>query len=393
MATDPALDAWFLADGERGNPASGLRLYSCDNRVTPLVDGAGYFRRLADELTQTAEGDQIYFLDFRGDLDERLDGPGTEVGRLLSDAADRGVLVFGLLWRSQPRFLKQSEEANAEFVRHVADHGGQVHAGRPHPPRRQPPPEAGRHPAPGPARRRRRVRRRHRPRAQPSRRPPPRRRPAGDGLPDAVRPTARLARHPGRGARAGRPRPRAHLPGTLVRQQRPRRPEPGPSAVRPGLPRQRHDRRPAARSRCRRTPRRAAARPSRCCAPTRRDCAATRSHRSASGASPTPTDGPSRAPGGWSTWRTSTCGRRTWRGSCPRHCARTGGCTSWWWSRGTPTARDGSPRRRPTSGDRTPCGCARPPAATGSPSTTWRTRPAGRSTSTPRWPWSTTCGR
>ena len=126
VATDPALDAWFLAAGERGNPASGLRLYSCDNLVTPLVDGAGYFRRLADELAQTAEGDQVYFLDFRGDLDEQLDGPGTEVGRLLSDAADRGVLVFGLLWRSQPRFLKQSEEANAEFVRHVADHGGQV---------------------------------------------------------------------------------------------------------------------------------------------------------------------------------------------------------------------------------------------------------------------------
>ena len=45
---------------------------------------------------------------------------------MLSEAADRGVLVFGLLWRSHPRFLHQSEEANAEFVRHVADHGGQV---------------------------------------------------------------------------------------------------------------------------------------------------------------------------------------------------------------------------------------------------------------------------
>ena len=125
-AADPALEAWFLDDGGRGNPASGLRLYSCDNLVTPLVDGATYFRRLAAELAQTAAGDQVYFLDFRGDLDERLDGPGSEVGHLLADATDRGVLVFGLLWRSQPRWLKQSEEVNAEFVRHVADHGGQV---------------------------------------------------------------------------------------------------------------------------------------------------------------------------------------------------------------------------------------------------------------------------
>ncbi len=125
-ATDPAVRHWFLEDGDRGNPASGLRSYSCDNLVTSLVDGATYFRRLAEELQQATAGDQIYFLDFRGDLDERLDGPGSEVGHLLSGAADRGVLVFGLLWRSQPRWLKQSEETNAEFVRHVADHGGEV---------------------------------------------------------------------------------------------------------------------------------------------------------------------------------------------------------------------------------------------------------------------------
>ncbi len=125
-ATDPAVRHWFLEDGDRGNPASGLRSYSCDNLVTSLVDGATYFRRLAEELQQATAGDQIYFLDFRGDLDERLDGPGSEVGHLLSEAADRGVLVFGLLWRSQPRWLKQSEETNAEFVRHVADHGGEV---------------------------------------------------------------------------------------------------------------------------------------------------------------------------------------------------------------------------------------------------------------------------
>jgi phosphatidylserine/phosphatidylglycerophosphate/cardiolipin synthase-like enzyme len=68
----------------------------------------------------------VYFLDFRGDLDERLDGPGSEAGEVLGLAARRGVLVFGLLWRSQPKLLHQSEAANAEFVRQIDEDGGQV---------------------------------------------------------------------------------------------------------------------------------------------------------------------------------------------------------------------------------------------------------------------------
>ena len=71
-------------------------------------------------------GDQVYFLDFRGDMDERLDGPGTEVGEVLGQAARRGAGVFGLLWRSQPKAVRQSEEANAEFVRRIDEDGGQV---------------------------------------------------------------------------------------------------------------------------------------------------------------------------------------------------------------------------------------------------------------------------
>jgi len=66
------------------------------------------------------------FLDFRGDLDELLDGPDSAVGDVLGRAARRGVKVFGLLWRSQPHALRQSEEANAEFVREIDEDGGQV---------------------------------------------------------------------------------------------------------------------------------------------------------------------------------------------------------------------------------------------------------------------------
>jgi phosphatidylserine/phosphatidylglycerophosphate/cardiolipin synthase-like enzyme len=123
---DPAIAWWFLAEGDRANPATDLRAFTTGNVVRPLVDGRGYFARLCAELEATQAGDQVYFLDFRGDLDERLDGPGSEIGDVLGRAARRKVLVFGLLWRSQPGLLRQSEEANAEFVRQIDEDGGQV---------------------------------------------------------------------------------------------------------------------------------------------------------------------------------------------------------------------------------------------------------------------------
>ena len=123
---DPAIVAWFLGDGDRANPATDLRTFTTGNLVQPLVDGRSYFARLHAELNATEPGDQVYFLDFRGDLDELLDGPGSAVGDVLGRAARRGVRVFGLLWRSQPKALRQSEESNAEFVRQIDDDGGQV---------------------------------------------------------------------------------------------------------------------------------------------------------------------------------------------------------------------------------------------------------------------------
>lgn len=80
-AQDPAVRHWFLGEGERRNPATDVRLYSTGNLVVPLVDGVSYFSRLCDELGRTQSRDQVYFLDFRGDMDERLEGPGSEVGR------------------------------------------------------------------------------------------------------------------------------------------------------------------------------------------------------------------------------------------------------------------------------------------------------------------------
>ena len=123
---DAAIPGWFLGEGERANPATDLRAFTSGNRVVPLVDGRAYFERLCAELAATGPEDEVYFLDFRGDLEERLAGPGTEVGDVLGQAARRGVHVFGLLWRSHPKALQQSEETNAEFVRSIDADGGQV---------------------------------------------------------------------------------------------------------------------------------------------------------------------------------------------------------------------------------------------------------------------------
>ena len=71
--------------------STDLRAFSTGNRVTPLVDGAEYFPRLCRALGATGPGDQVYFLDFRGDVDERLAGPGPDVGDTMRAAAGRGI--------------------------------------------------------------------------------------------------------------------------------------------------------------------------------------------------------------------------------------------------------------------------------------------------------------
>ena len=120
---------WFLSAEERGNPATKLDArpaWSEGSSAIPHVHGAEYFRRLAEELRTTGAGDRVVLLDWRGDADERLDGPGSEIGRLLADAARRGVDVRGLVWRSHPDEEKFSEEENARLAEVVNDAGGEI---------------------------------------------------------------------------------------------------------------------------------------------------------------------------------------------------------------------------------------------------------------------------
>lgn len=125
-ASDEAIERWFLSTAERGNRATDIRPWTAANLVTVLVHGSEYFPALHRHLSGTGTGDQVYFADFRADTEERLDGEGTEVGDVLADLAARQVKVFGLIWRSQPGWLDQSEGKNAELARTIMDVGGQV---------------------------------------------------------------------------------------------------------------------------------------------------------------------------------------------------------------------------------------------------------------------------
>jgi len=108
---------WFLNTEERGNPYTRLRPFTTGNDVRPLIEGATYYADLLAAVRRQRKGDLLLFTDWRGDPDERLDGAGTEIGRVFSEAAERGVLVKGLIWRSHWDRLAFSAEEN----RHLGD--------------------------------------------------------------------------------------------------------------------------------------------------------------------------------------------------------------------------------------------------------------------------------
>ena len=95
------LEDWFLTADERGNLSSLIDqrrgdgvAWSKGNRVDVLVDGSEYFRRLYDVLCTLSRGDWVHFTDWDGDADERLRGPGTEIGR--------GTRRAGATWCTSP---------------------------------------------------------------------------------------------------------------------------------------------------------------------------------------------------------------------------------------------------------------------------------------------------
>ena len=128
------LESWFLSASERGNEFTRIDrrrpdglAWSTGNSVETLVHGAVYFRRLWETIQGLGAGDQLYFTDWRGDPDQRLgDGPDSEVGAVLADAARRGVMVRGLVWRSHLDRLGFSARENRHLGEQVNVAGGEV---------------------------------------------------------------------------------------------------------------------------------------------------------------------------------------------------------------------------------------------------------------------------
>jgi len=126
------IEDWFLRVSERGNPATridGRRpdglAWSTGNEVSPLVHGATYFAELLARVSAMEAGDLLLFTDWRGDPDERLSPDGPSVSEVLCQAAKRGVLVRGLIWRSHWDRIQFSGEENRHLGEDIVAHGGQ----------------------------------------------------------------------------------------------------------------------------------------------------------------------------------------------------------------------------------------------------------------------------
>jgi phosphatidylserine/phosphatidylglycerophosphate/cardiolipin synthase-like enzyme len=123
---------YFLTAAERGNPAtqidarSGGRGYTRGNEVRALIHGEDYFHELARHVRATEPGDLILFTDWRGDPDQIMDGYDVTVSSLFCEAAERGVTVKGLVWRSHWDRLQFSAEQNRHLGEEIEAAGGEV---------------------------------------------------------------------------------------------------------------------------------------------------------------------------------------------------------------------------------------------------------------------------
>jgi phosphatidylserine/phosphatidylglycerophosphate/cardiolipin synthase-like enzyme len=124
--------SWFLNHEERGNPSSNLdgrhhnhTAWSAGNDVRALVHGTTYFAELLVAIRALRAGDLLLFTDWRSDPDERLAGRDSELTEVLCAAAERGVLVKGLVWRSHWDRLKLSSRENRQLGEDIEAAGGE----------------------------------------------------------------------------------------------------------------------------------------------------------------------------------------------------------------------------------------------------------------------------
>ncbi|MGW0159748.1 phospholipase D family protein [Mycobacterium sp. NPDC003323] len=122
----PDLAQWFLTAQERGNPHTRLPAWCEGNLAEPLIHGSSYFDRLVTEVESLRAGDYVFFTDWRGDPDQLLRDDGPTIGDLFCRAAERGVVVKGLMWRSHLDKFAYSEEENQHLGETIEKAGGEV---------------------------------------------------------------------------------------------------------------------------------------------------------------------------------------------------------------------------------------------------------------------------
>jgi phosphatidylserine/phosphatidylglycerophosphate/cardiolipin synthase-like enzyme len=127
---NPSPADWFISADDRGNPHTALDrrrggAWSLGNEVRPLIHGAAYFTELLASVRRMRAGDLLMFTDWRGDPDERLDGPGSDVAGVFADAARRGVHVRGLMWRSHRDAMRYHQTENRLLGETVQAAGGE----------------------------------------------------------------------------------------------------------------------------------------------------------------------------------------------------------------------------------------------------------------------------
>ena len=94
--------------------------------MRPIVHGRPYMAELHERVSALQEGDLLYFVDWRGDPDQRLtDDPGSTVSATFSAAARRGADVRGLLWRSHWNKLGFHSEKSRLLGIEIDEAGGQ----------------------------------------------------------------------------------------------------------------------------------------------------------------------------------------------------------------------------------------------------------------------------
>jgi phosphatidylserine/phosphatidylglycerophosphate/cardiolipin synthase-like enzyme len=123
---------WLLTGDERGNPDTRIdrrhpdgAAWTSGNEVIPLVHGRRYFAELQWAVAATRAGDLVLFTDWRGDPDEAVDDDGTAVSTLFCHAAERGVTVKGLVWRSHLDALRFSSQENRRLGAEIEAAGGE----------------------------------------------------------------------------------------------------------------------------------------------------------------------------------------------------------------------------------------------------------------------------